>query len=72
MNLSDIPQATEITLDDSHDSPEWSNFKSQYKEGDEIYFFSSDRISWGYLRGREGYVLIRKNEVVDFVVTSMS
>jgi len=44
-------------------------FKGGYRDGDELYFFRSDRRSWGHLKGREGYVLIRKGEIADMIVT---
>jgi len=50
----------------------WNKLKSQYKEGDEFYFFGSDPVSWAYFRGRLGYVLIRDNEFVDRIVTNIS
>src|SRR4030042_631921 len=30
----------------------WNKFIKEHREGDELYFFSSDAISWAYLRGR--------------------
>lgn len=50
----------------------WNKFKKEYREGDELYFFSSDAISWAYLRGRAGYVLIRNNKIVTTAVTKMN
>lgn len=42
----------------------WIKFKSQYKDGDELYFFGSELT--------RGYVLIHKNNVVDTIVTDVS
>jgi len=47
----------------------WNELKSQYEEGDELYFFRSDKRSWLDLCGEQGYVLIRKNELLDLLVT---
>ncbi|MDT8303447.1 MAG: hypothetical protein RQ760_18350 [Sedimentisphaerales bacterium] len=50
----------------------WNNFKSKYKDGDEIYYFSSDENSWDGLYGREGYALIRNEKVVLVIITILS
>ena len=50
----------------------WNHFIKERREGDELYFFSSDAISWAYLRGRAGYILIRNNKIVTMVVTKMN
>jgi len=51
---------------------DWVRLRSNYREGDEFYFFRSDERSWAYLRGGEGYILIRGNEEVGRIVTSMN
>ena len=38
------------------------------REGDELYFFTSDRRSWGELAGKDGYVLVRKDKIVDLII----
>ena len=48
----------------------WNKLKSQYKDGDEFYFFAAD--SRRYFQGTAGYVLIRDNELVDLIVTGIS
>jgi len=50
----------------------WNKFKKEHKEGDELFFFSSDSMSWAYLRGRAGYILIRNNKIVNRIVTKMN
>ena len=50
----------------------WNDFKSKYKDGDEIYYFSSDEKSWNGLYGREGYALIRNEKVVLVIITILS
>ncbi|MCP4261359.1 MAG: hypothetical protein GY774_28240 [Planctomycetes bacterium] len=39
------------------------------QEGNELYFFTSDSHSWSDWNGREGYVIIQKNRIVDILVT---
>jgi hypothetical protein len=39
------------------------------KRGDELYFYRTDPQSWSELRGQQGYVAIRGNEVIDTLVT---
>jgi hypothetical protein len=63
----DVPQ-----LPFGYQNDKWNKLKSQYKEGDELCFFGSDTVSWAYLRGTSGYVLIRHNEIVDLIVTTIS
>ena len=53
-------------------SKSWTMLKNQYIEGDEIYYYKSDILSWTYLRGRSGYFLIRNNKVIDWIVTVMN
>jgi len=64
-NLNEKFENSEIGTD-------FARFKSQYKKGDEIYFFKSDKRSWIDLCGEEGYVLIRKNKFVDRLVTAIN
>jgi hypothetical protein len=48
------------------------DFISKYKDGDEIYFWRSNKHSWREQRGREGYVLIRDKKDVAEVVTRLN
>jgi hypothetical protein len=50
----------------------WEEIKNTYANGDELYFFTSDRRTWGRLAGRRGYVLIRENKVVAWLVTFLN
>ena len=50
----------------------WQPFRDSYQEGDEIYYFRSERSSWAWLDGCEGYVLIRRDQIIDHVVTLMN
>ena len=42
------------------------------REGDELCFFTSDRRSWGELAGRDGYVLVRKDKIVDLIIRNIN
>lgn len=50
----------------------WDEFKSKYQDGDKIYYFISDRESWKGLYGREGYVLMRNEKIINVIVTKLS
>jgi hypothetical protein len=80
-----IEQVEQETLDDEikkypdvpqvpfgFQNKEWKKLKSKYKDGDEFFFYWSDPVSWFYLRGESGYVLIRQNKVVDKIVCRIS
>ena len=45
-----------------------ARIKGLSKERDELYFFTSDPRSWSALAGIDGYVLVRKNEIVDMMI----
>ena len=47
----------------------WVELKSKHRDGDELYFYRSDQRSWADLCGCQGYVLIRKDEMIDGIVT---
>lgn len=50
----------------------WITFKNNYKEGDELYSFTSDQKSWAGLYGRSGHVIIRKTQVITAIISGMS
>jgi len=50
----------------------WNEFRGSYEAGDELYFVNSDRRSWEQLVGWRGYVLIRKNRVMNSLVTFLN
>ncbi len=50
----------------------WDELKGKLQRSDELYFYKTDLRSWGELRGREGYVAIRGNEVVGSLLTFMN
>jgi hypothetical protein len=59
-------------FEDSETGEDFVRFHRLYQEGDEIYFFKSSELSWAYLCGSEGYVLIRKNKIVAKIVTAIN
>jgi hypothetical protein len=52
--------------------PEWKYLKAQLKQGDELYFYKTDRKSWAEQRGAEGYVAIREREIIGGLLTGMN
>lgn len=42
---------------------DWEDFKSHYKEGDEIWLWRTSPRTWEMLVGREGYVIVRNGKV---------
>jgi hypothetical protein len=50
----------------------WAKIKANHRDGDDLYFFRSDRGSWRHLNGRQGYVAVRKDEVLRCLVTEMN
>ena len=48
---------------------DWVRFEGKYRDGDELYYYKSDKRSFQKLRGAAGYVLIRGNSVAgEFVL----
>ena len=68
--IRESPDVPQVPFGYQNDN--WNKLKSQHKDGDEFYFFGSDPVSWAYLRGELGYVLIRDNEIVGWIVTNIS
>jgi len=68
--MSQYPDVPQVPF--GYANEKWIELKSQYKDGDEFYYFKSDRLSWAYLRGRSGNVLIHNNEVVNMLVTEIN
>jgi hypothetical protein len=60
------------TFEDSSQGREYARFETQYREGDELYFFRSEKRSWRDLAGTEGYVLIRNGKIIDTVETRVN
>jgi hypothetical protein len=63
---------TAVPFVDSATGKTYARFKNWYQRGDELYFFTSDPNSWNNLAGIRGYVLVRKNAIVDSVVTGIN
>lgn len=68
--IREYPDVPQVPFGYQNDT--WNKLKNQYENGDEFYFFGSDPVSWAYLRGELGYVLIRDNEVAGRIVTNIS
>ena len=51
---------------------QWIAFKESMEEGDEIWFFTSEEYTWQTLCGREGYVVLRNGEPINYILTKMS
>lgn len=47
----------------------WCKLKSLIQEGDELWEFSSPKVTWECLTGREGVVLMRKGKEVAYIIT---
>ena len=54
-------------LKEKYNTDKWIEFISKYKDGDEIYFWKSNKQSWRDQRGKEGYVMIRENNLLDII-----
>lgn len=81
-----VPQVEQESLEELSKSPRkdipqvpfgflgerWTEIKNKFRDGDELYFYSSDRRSWLDLCGIRGYVLIRKDKIIDEIVTAMN
>jgi hypothetical protein len=50
----------------------WIEIRNNYRHGDELYFFTTDKRSWSRLSGCRGYVLIRQDCVVNMIVTFLN
>jgi len=54
----------------SHD--EWNRFKSQMRNGDELWYYDSGGHSWACIRGRRGYAIVRDGRVIASYLTAIS
>ena len=59
-------------FEDSGLGKRYERTESKCREGDELYFFRSEQRSWGNMEGKEGYVLVRGDAMIDLVVTAMN
>ena len=67
-NTSDSP----LRIDDIDLGEAWRRLKSTYRDGDELYFFTSDESSWAEFNGMKGYVIVRQNQFVDWTVIAFN
>ena len=53
---------------------QYREFKAQFQEGDELWYFCTPPESWSKKRmaGRAGYMIIRRGEIVASIVTLMN
>lgn len=51
---------------------EWEALTSKKNEGDEIWFWSTNQMSWDELMGMEGMALVRGSEIVDWFITALN
>ena len=50
----------------------WRDFKSKLNSYRSLYYFISDPLSWGGLHGREGYIIVEDNQVIDLIITALN
>jgi hypothetical protein len=50
----------------------WRELKAKLRRGDDIYFYRTDAQSWKELRGQQGYVAIRNNDVIGSLLTRVN
>lgn len=61
-----------FTLPFGYINDDWEILKAKYQDGDQIYKFSTSAESWEKLAGREGYVLIRGDQIITEIITLMN
>ncbi len=64
IRLSPNPDVPQVPF--GYDNDQWNTLKSQYKDGDEFYFFGLYPRP-PYVYGTSGYVLIRGNQIVGLI-----
>jgi hypothetical protein len=72
-NLRDVDaevMSDPAVVDEFHKT--WNEFKSQIKDGDELWSFNSPKATWNQLAGRAGYAIVRGGEVVAAICTMVS
>jgi hypothetical protein len=50
----------------------WKELNVQIQDGDEIYYFRSAEWTWRCLAGREGFIVVRGDQVVSMINTCIS
>lgn len=61
-----------VALPFGYTNDKWEALKAQYQNGDQIYKFSTSPESWKNHAGREGYSLIRGDQVIAEIITLMN
>ena len=59
-------------LDNITNTDEWKKIKSSLIEGDEIWEYCSPGETWAKMMGRTGICLVRNDEVIMDIVTTMN
>lgn len=52
------------TYEDTGEGTSWQELKAKRREGDELYFFTSEEMSWVSFHGVKGYALIRGQDIL--------
>lgn len=63
-----------VSPDDLYDE-QWLRFKDQIQPGDQIWYYKTPIETWTEwfpLCGREGYVIVRDDQIVDEILLSIS
>ena len=62
----------EVTPNDfAKDSTDWMD-KKQLLPGDRIFAFATSDFYWNLMAGRQGYLIVRDNKIVDVITTLMN
>jgi hypothetical protein len=65
-------EGKKISLPFGYVNNQWLEIKSKMKKGDKIFEFSTGPDSWANLAGRAGVIVLRKNELIGTVITTMN
>ena len=73
INVTEIKRRTDVPhLPFGFGYDRWVEFKQEYGPGDELYFFTTQKRSWEYLMGSEGYLLLRKDKIVRTILARIN
>lgn len=62
----------EVSPEDfTKESAEWKVTK-QIEPGDRIFMFDSSSLAWELMAGRQGYLIVRDNKIVDVITTMLN
>jgi hypothetical protein len=51
---------------------EWNKFISNYKTGDELWYYRSPQDSWAKLAGEEGFAIYRHGKLISRIITVLN